>query len=91
MIKMTYNKAMKIQRAQLVYYRQLIGRKGIKAIKAKTKPYPQDMNPNKLFSVIEINKLVPRGGSIENLIIPGNITTDENQMAWHAAIKKGIQ
>lgn len=91
MFTMTYNEAMLIQRAQMCYNRQRIGRKGIKAIKAKT-ICPSDINPNEQMSVIEINKLVPRGGSFEAYFTDNmyNFEHDRNNLAWHEAIKRGF-
>ncbi|MCP3927285.1 MAG: hypothetical protein GY714_32405 [Desulfobacterales bacterium] len=89
MFTMTYNEAMVIQRAQLVYYRNLIGRAGVKKIRAMTK-CPVDINPSEQMRVSEINALVPRGGSIESLVKykPGKKSCP-NSSAWHDAIRKG--
>lgn len=66
MFIMTYNQAMLIQRAQLAYYRQIIGRQGVKQIRAMT-ICPLDINPNELLPVRIINQYVPRGGDFEAL------------------------
>lgn len=89
MFTMTYSEAMVIQRAQLVYYRQLIGREGIKTIKART-ICPDDINPNIRMPVSKINTLVPRGGSIEYLIKRPFVKSDPLSSAWHDAIRRGI-
>lgn len=86
---MTYNHAMVIQRAQLVYYRNLIGRAGIKAIRKKT-ICPPDINPNMPMFTGDINALVPRGGSIENLVNYHGQKSCPNSSAWHDAIRRGL-
>ena len=84
---MTFNEALRIQHAQMVYYRQSIGRKGVKAIRAKT-IFPADIQPNKLMPVIEINRLVPRGGDFENLFFYIPSEYDKTTSAWHDAIRR---
>lgn len=66
MIKITYNEAVAIQAEQAAFYRRRIGRRGWKNMINATVPCPPDLNPDKLISVFEINKLVPRGGWFEN-------------------------
>ena len=88
MFTMTYNEAMTIQRAQMVWYRQAIGRKGIKAIRARTRPCPG--NPDEPMRVSDINALVPRGGSFETYICRIPWTRDETTLAWHDAIRRGL-
>ena len=91
MFMMTYNQAMTIQRAQMVWYRQSIGRAGIKAIQAQTK-CPVDIKPDEPMTVAEINGLVPRGGSFETYIKPyRGFEIDQNRGAWHDAIRRGLQ
>ena len=87
--EMTYNEAMIIQRAQMVYYRNQIGRLGIKIIRSRTK-CPLDINPNKLMSVSDINALVPRGGSFESLIKVKGRRSCPNHLHWHNAIRRGF-
>ena len=89
MFKMTYNEAMIIQRAQMVYYRNLIGRSGVKAIKEKT-ICPSNINPNELMNVSDINALVPRGGAFESLIKYHGQQGCPNNSAWHDAIRRGL-
>jgi len=48
----------------MVFYRNLIGRAGVKKIKSMT-ICPQNINPNEKMKVSEINGLVPRGGQFE--------------------------
>ena len=67
MFKMTYNEAMIIQRSQMAYYRQRIGRAGCKAIRKAT-IYPEHINPNEEIDVFKINQWVPRGADFESLI-----------------------
>lgn len=88
MFTMTYNEAMLIQRAQMVWYRQAIGRKGIKAIRARTLPCPG--NPDKPMSICDINALVPRGGCFETYITHIPWTRDPTTLAWHDAIRRGL-
>ena len=88
MLKMTYNEAMVIQRAQMAYYRQNIGRAGVKAIHKAT-TCPEDLNPNELLDVSYINELVPRGGSFENLSKRFG-PNDPTNSAWHDAIRRGL-
>lgn len=65
MIKLSYNKAMKIQEKQLVWYRQAIGYYGLKELRAKTKPCPKNLNPDIPISASIINQLIPRGCDFE--------------------------
>ena len=88
MFRMTYNEALKIQTAQIAWYRQTIGRKGIKAIRARTLPCPT--NPDSPMDVADINDLVPRGGSFERYIRHYPATRDQTALAWHDAIKRGL-
>ena len=90
-MKMTYNEAIKIQRAQIEWYRPWIGRAGIKAIRRETKPCP--FNPDAPIFVGDINSLVPRGGSFERYVkIPRRNCGDkwEIRAAVHNAIKRGL-
>lgn len=89
MFTMTYNEALTIQRAQMVYYRNLIGRAGVKAIRGKTF-YPVDINPDEQMPISKINNLVPRGGSFENLINYHGQKSCPNNSAWHNAIRRGL-
>ena len=88
MLKMTYNEAIVIQRAQMAFYRQSIGRPGCKAIRKATK-CPSDLNPNKPMFVIDINKLVPRGGDFE-VLIRRRGPDDPTNYDWHNAIRRGL-
>ena len=87
-MKMTYNQAMLIQRAQMSWYRRNIGMAGVKAIRAKTKPCPG--NPDAMMPVHDINALVPRGGNFEWLIKNVPKDPDPTRMAMHDAIKRGL-
>ncbi|RJR07947.1 hypothetical protein C4588_06260 [Candidatus Parcubacteria bacterium] len=88
MFELSYNQAATIQRAQMVYYRNLIGRKGVKAIKAKT-GYP-DFDPDKQVNAGIINELVPRGGDFEQLINYRGQKSCPDAGSWHDAIRKGF-
>ena len=89
MFTMTYNEAMTIQRAQMVWYRQAIGRRGCKAIRKATS-CPPDLDPNEPISIFKINELVPRGGDFENLAKYKYHTVDPTRMGWHDAIRRGL-
>ena len=86
---MTFNEALLIQRAQMAYYRNSIGRKGCKKIIADT-IYPIDIEPDKSMFIGDINGLVPRGGSFESLIFYRPKEYDTTKAAWHDAIRKGL-
>jgi len=88
-MEMTYNEAMTIQRAQMAYYRNAIGRPGIKAIRSRTW-CPTWLNPNEPMSVIDINRYVPRGGSFERYITNHRYTTDGLNLAYSKAIRRGL-
>jgi hypothetical protein len=89
MFKMTFNEAMTIQRAQMVYYRQSIGRKGIKAIRRRTH-CPADLDPNEPISCSDMFHLVPRGGAFEGLIRHRPQEYDNTSHALHDAIRRGL-
>jgi len=89
MFTMTFNEALRIQYAQMVFYRQSIGRKGIKAIKART-IYPVDIEPDVPMKVSEINKLVPRGCEFEYLTSYRPSEYDATSYDWHNAIRRGL-
>jgi len=88
MITLTYNEAMTIQNSQLKFYRQFIGRSGVKAIRAQTKPCPG--NPDKPMSIFVINELVPRGGDFERYIKGFPETYDKTRLAWANAVRRGL-
>jgi len=90
MIKMSYQEAIKIQTAQIAYYRQSLGRKGILKIRHNTKPCPIDIHPEEPISIITINRLVPRGGSFESLIRHSPMEYDNLNCSWHDAIRRGL-
>ena len=78
---------MTIQRAQMAYYRQRIGRKGIKAIRACTKADPA-LDPNEPISIFEINRLVPRGADFERYLFANNVKkSDPTNCVYHDAIR----
>lgn len=96
---MTYNNAMCIQRAQLAYYRQLLGYKGYKYIRNKTLPCPANVHPDMPLDIFTINALVPRGGDIEHYIGSTACTRfrrhrmpslDPLNGAMHDAIRRGL-
>ena len=70
MIEMTYNQALKIQADQIEHYHRdgmgPLTTAGIAELKRQTKPCPFD--PDMMVAVTIINGLVPRGGSIENIM-----------------------
>jgi len=96
---MTYNSAMLIQRAQLAYYRQVLGYTGYKYIRNKTLPCPATVHPDMPLDIFTINALVPRGGDIEHYI--GQTACfrfrgrrmppmDPTNSAMHDAIRRGL-
>jgi hypothetical protein len=85
MIKLSYSEAMQIQTRQLVWYRQAIGRKGIKAIRQATSACPDNIHPDKPISIFEINMLVPRGACFERHIFYWPSTQDPTRMDWYKA------
>ena len=94
---LSYNEARRIQRAQLAYYRQYLGRKGTLIIQRKTKPCPPGIHPDIPISIFKINELIPRGGDIENVVnymvrVRGGLLAqiDQTNSAWHDAIRKGL-
>ncbi len=94
MFDLSYTEALRIQRAQMVYYRQLIGRKGMQYIKSITQPCPSDIHPDTPISIFTINKLVPRGGNFEGRIrwfTKYKKELDTTSSAWHDAIRRGLQ
>ena len=73
------------------WYRHCIGRAGVKATRAATRPYLGDVD--EMISVIEINKLVPRGVYFESLISDRNKVArnnDPTRMAMYNAIRRGL-
>jgi len=90
MFKMSYQEAIKIQTAQIAYYRQSLGRKGILKIRHNTKPCPTNIHPEEPVSVTTINELVPRGGSFESLIRHRPIEYDNLSTSWHSAIRRNL-
>lgn len=91
-MQMTYSQAIRIQRTHLYWYRSQIGRKGVKVIQQRTLPCPAEIHPDHPVSVIDINKLVPRGGSVENLIRSGAPAHPDNtdvRLALADAYKEG--
>jgi hypothetical protein len=77
--EISYNEALKIQRAQLAYYRQSLGLRGTRMIRHATRPCPANLHPDEETSIFEINGLIPRGGSIEYIarLCQGPIKTGE--------------
>ena len=88
-MKMTYNQAVVIQRAQMAWYRRSIGRAGVKEIRRRTF-CPVDLDPNEPVWVGDINKWVPRGGSFESLIRHRPTEYDPTKAATHNAIRRGL-
>ena len=90
MFKLSYQEAIKIQTAQIAYYRQHVGRKGILSIRHNTKPCPANIHPETPVSVFIINGLVPRGAAFENQWRHRPFEVDRLSGAWHNAIKRGF-
>jgi len=90
MILLSYQEAIKIQTAQIAYYRQIVGREGILKIRQNTKPCPPDIHPEHPVSIFIINELVPRGGAFERLIRHKPREYDNLRGSWHNAIIKNL-
>lgn len=88
----SYSKALRIQRAQIAWYRQVVGRKGVKQIMKNTKPCPAGIHPDEPISIFLINNLVPRGGAFEHLFGCKKFKTesDPTNLAVHEAIMRGL-
>lgn len=86
---MTYRHALQIQWRQMIWYRQAIGRRGIKAIRARTKPCPAGMHPDDMVFVGDINALVPRGASFERYVRRMPRNPDPMMFHWYKAMEKG--
>jgi len=65
MFTMTYNEAVRIQKSQIDFYAGHLTAGKRAELARMTKPCPFD--PDEMRPVIEINRLVPRGGIIEKL------------------------
>ena len=65
MFEMTYNEAIRIQKKQIGFYARLLTDGQRAELARMTKPCPFD--PDEMRPVIEINRLVPRGRTIEKL------------------------
>ena len=92
MIKLSYNEAMRIQEKQLVFYRQAIGYRGLKELRAKTKPCPADLNPDTPISVSKINDMIPRGCAFEWIRDKRKrhpMTYDPIRYSFYEAMEKG--
>ena len=64
---LSYNAALKIQKEHAAHYlKNGNSKESVEAVLKKTKPLPAGMDPDAKMSVIEINKLVPRGGAFES-------------------------
>jgi hypothetical protein len=80
----------------MAYYRQLIGLSGVRKIKKDTKPCPAHIHPDEKISVIEINRLIPRGANFEYIFIPRHKRRlsfnehDNTSPAMHDAIRRGL-
>ena len=79
------NEALRIQRAQMCWYRPLIGRRGIKAIRGRT-TLPNS-HPDVPISIDIINDHIPRGGSFEGYLGMGNGGRNGgDELAWYDAV-----
>ena len=87
-MKSTPNRLLTIQRAQIAYYRQSVGRKGIKTIHAWTKL--PNVHPDLEEWISTIGPGIPRGGNFETLLgkRPSQWHTESN-IAWSRAIQDG--
>lgn len=89
-MKMTYREALAIQWQQMLWYRQLIGLKGIRAIRKATKPCPYYVNPDEPIDVIRINSWIPRGGDFEKYIRHTKTEKDPLTIHFYTATAKGF-
>lgn len=65
-VKLSYNEALKKQKEQAEHYASIgFPKAAIDAVLKATKPLPAQYKPDEKISVIEINKLVPRGAEFE--------------------------
>ena len=87
---MSYTEALTIQRAQMVFYRHAIGRKGCKAIRQRTIPCPADIHPDEKIPISRINELVPRGGCFEQYFTKFPKSPDSTRIDWYNAIRRGL-
>ena len=83
---MTIREAILIQNAQLAYYRQSIGRKGIKLIRRSTS-IPDDISLDIPIDISIINEMIPRGGAIEYYIKSYKHNDPTNEALYKAMIK----
>jgi len=100
MFALSYTEALRIQRSQLAWYRPMLGLRGTRSIMRSTKPCPCGIHPDLRISIIEINKLVPRGGDIEYWIgMYGRsnskygkyrLRDSDIRIAMHDAIRRGL-
>ena len=84
MVKMTYRQAIQIQERQMIWYRQAIGREGIRAIRKRTTACPGD--PDEPMYIRDINNLVPRGADFE-LYITNIGKRDPLTYFWYKAME----
>ena len=68
MFTVSYSEALKIQWEQIAWSRKYLRREGVKTLRAMTKPCPAGLHPDHPIDVFKINRLLPRGGSIESVI-----------------------
>ena len=90
--ELTINEALKIQRAQMVWYRSMIGRHGCREITLRTKlnlACKDVPNADAPISAITVNGLVPRGGSFERYLT-GRHHQDDTTGPTHDAIRRGL-
>jgi len=87
-MKMTVNSGLAIQAAQLIFYRPLIGRIGVKIIRRNTHIYDH-INPEEPIDIVVVNAMVPRGGDFERLIKRPVKDTCQETLDWYNASRNG--
>lgn len=95
MVKLSYNTAIRIQTAQMYWYMARLKRTGVRVLRDRTLPCPPDIHPDDPISVLLINMLVPRGGTIESIadMYGTTHTAHKNEntdvlLAWNEYIKE---
>lgn len=82
-----------LQERQILWFRQGIGRQGIKQIRSQTKPCPEHINPYEPIDIFIINRLVPHGFNLEYKAILLSIKKKPNydplRKFWHEAMETG--
>jgi hypothetical protein len=70
MIRITINEALEIQESQVKWYghRYPGGVDALRKVMASKTKIPEGVHRDTPISIFEINRMIPRGGSIENVL-----------------------